>query len=113
MITMYGIRNCDTIKKARAWLEENKIGYIFHDYKKEGIYQSQLLQWCDEIDFNELLNRRGTTWRKLSDPEKEDVDQAKAISIMLNNTSIIKRPILVTPKHLIVGFNLDQYKSLL
>jgi arsenate reductase (glutaredoxin) len=113
MITLYGISNCDTIKKAKRWLDEQSIDYIFHDYKKLGIDETKLTQWCNELGYQILLNQRGTTWRKLSDEDKADLNEKKAIKIMINNTSIIKRPVLDTGKTRIVGFNQSQYESLL
>lgn len=113
MITLYGISNCDTIKKAKKWLDNNHLEYQFHDYKKLGIDSDSLTSWSQELGFEKLLNRRGTTWRKLSDEEKADMTQEKAIDIMLNNTSIIKRPVLDNGKIRILGFDQSQYESLL
>ena len=95
MITMFGIKNCDTIKKARKWLEAEGIDYQFHDYKKEGLSTEMLNSWVKDLGWEALVNKRGTTWRKLPEAVKESIDQASAIEIMLENTSIIKRPLLV------------------
>ncbi len=108
-ITMYGIKNCDTIKKARKWLEAEGVDYQFHDYKKEGIQKDQLITWINQLGWEVLLNKRGTTWRKLPDDVKDNIDEASAITVMLENTSIIKRPVLDTGNTLLVGFSADEY----
>lgn len=108
-ITMYGIKNCDTIKKARKWLEAKGVDYQFHDYKKESIKKDQLITWIDQLGWEVLLNKRGTTWRKLPDDVKDSIDETSAISVMLENTSIIKRPVLDTGNTLLVGFSADEY----
>ena len=113
MITLYGINNCDTIKKARQWLKEHAIEYTFHDYKKLSIDKPTLKTWCNELSYQALLNTRGTTWRKLDDSTKADMNEEKAIDIMLNNTSIIKRPLLDTGLTKILGFDKSQYETLL
>lgn len=113
MITLYGISNCDTIKKAKHWLKEHDIDFHFHDYKKMGVDAASLKQWSAELGYEKLLNQRGTTWRKLSDDDKANLDEEKAIRIMLDNTSIIKRPVLDTGKVRILGFDQSQYESLL
>ena len=113
MTTLYGISNCDTIKKAKRWLEEHNIDYDFHDYKKAGIDKNTLKTWCKEFGFEALLNKRGTTWRKLDDVLKKNVDEASAIDIMAKHTSIIKRPVLISGKTRLVGFDEASYKTLL
>ena len=113
MIMMYGIPNCDTIKKARKWLTENGIDYEFHNYKKAGVPEEELKLWVKTIGWEILLNRRGTTWRKLDDSVKENIDEASAIEVMLNNPSIIKRPVLESGKILLVGFKQEEYQQLL
>jgi len=112
MITLYGIPNCDTIKKARKWLNDNGIDYEFHDYKKLGVPEKELKAWVKQLGWEVLLNKRGTTWRKLDDEVKESVDEKAAITIMLENPSIIKRPVLVSGKTLLVGFKADEYAQL-
>ncbi len=112
MITIYGIPNCDSIKKARKWLKENKLDYSFHDYKKHGVPETELKAWVKKLGWEVLLNKRGTTWRKLDDTVKDSVDETAAIQIMLDNPSIIKRPVLVSNKTLLVGFNSDEYSQL-
>ena len=113
MTTLYVISNCDTVKKAKRWLEENGINYSFHDYKKTGIDKTTLKNWCGEFGWEALLNKRGTTWRKLDDNTKNNVDESCAIKIMLENTSVIKRPVLISGNQKILGFDEDRYKSLL
>ncbi len=113
MTTLYGIPNCDTIKKARKWLDNNNISYEFHDYKKVGIDTDILKHWCKEFGYAALINKRGTTWRKLDDSIKNNINEANAIKIMKENTSVIKRPVLISDKTVIVGFDEAEYKSLL
>ena len=93
-ITIYGIKNCDTMKKARAWLEKHGVDYVFHDYKTEGIERERLEQWCKKVGWETLLNRAGTTFRKLPESEKARVDARKAMELMLEQPSMIKRPVL-------------------
>jgi len=111
MTTMYGIPNCDTIKKARKWLQNNNIDYDFHDYKKTGVPEKELKQWVKKVGWEILLNRRGTTWRKLDHSIKENIDEASAIQVMIENPSAIKRPVLKTDSQLLVGFTEDTYKE--
>jgi len=113
MTTLFGISNCDTIKKAKRWLDANGVDYTFHDYKKSGIDKSTLTQWCQEFGYESLLNKRGTTWRKLDDHLKESVNESSAIKIMMENTSVIKRPVLISGKIRILGFDEASYQSLL
>lgn len=114
MLTVYGIPNCDTMKKARKWLADNKIEYEFHDYKKQGVNKKTLLDWEKKVGWEILLNRRGMMWRKLTDDQKANIDKASAIEIMLEIPSIIKRPVLVTGDgEILVGFNEEQYQQLL
>ncbi|WP_372830624.1 ArsC family reductase [Pontibacterium sp.] len=113
MITMYGIKNCDTIKKARKWLEAEGIEYQFHDYRKDGLDANQLKSWVSELGWEVLLNKRGATWRKLPDDVKNNVDEASAIEVMLDNPAIIKRPLLDTGDVRTVGFKDADYASLL
>lgn len=111
MITMYGIPNCDTIKKAKKWLTDNSIEFEFHDYKKKSITKSKLKDWCKQSDWELLLNRRGTTWRKLDDATKESINKTSAIEIMAENTSIIKRPVIETGDDILVGFSVESYEA--
>jgi Spx/MgsR family transcriptional regulator len=112
MIKIYGIPNCDTMKKARRWLEANGIEYDFHDYKKLGVPENKLKNWVNQAGWETILNKRGTTWRKLDDEVKDNIDEAAAIQLMLNNPSIIKRPILESGKQLLIGFKQDEYRQL-
>ena len=112
MKTLYGISNCDTIKKARKWLEANDVDYQFHDYRKDGLETKQLKQWTKELGWEALLNRRGTTWRKLPESERENVNEKSAISLMLEYPAMIKRPLLDTGKTRIVGFKEQEYSDL-
>lgn len=108
-VTLYGIKNCDTVKKARAWLKAQGIEYLFHDYKTEGVERALLKAWCDEFGWEVLLNRAGTTFRKLPDADKENLTMAKAIRLMLAQPSMIKRPVLDLGKRRLVGFKPNIY----
>lgn len=113
MIKVYGIPNCDTIKKARKWLEAHGVEYTFHDYKKAGVPANDLKKWVKKSGWEVLLNRRGTTWRKLDDKVKDNINETSAIKVMLENSSAIKRPVLVSGKILLVGFKDEEYQQLL
>ncbi|KAA0074575.1 ArsC family reductase [Tardiphaga sp. P9-11] len=108
-ITIYGIKNCDTMKKARAWLDSHSVGYSFHDYKAEGIDKARLQRWAKEVGWETLLNRAGTTFRKLDDAAKEGLNESKAIELMLEQPSMIKRPVLDLGGKLVVGFKPEIY----
>jgi len=112
MVEMYGIPNCDTIKKARKWLEAAGVEYQFHDYKKEGADFVLLKQWCETEGWETLLNRRGTTWRKLPEDVKASADESSSIQLMVENPSMIKRPVLVTDGKVTVGFSETVYQVL-
>jgi Spx/MgsR family transcriptional regulator len=109
--TLYGIKNCDTMKKARAWLEAKGVPYAFHDYKVEGIDRTRLESWAKSVGWETLLNRAGTTFRKLPDADKAGLDEAKALALMLDQPSMIKRPVLDLGEKLLVGFKPDQYEE--
>ncbi len=113
MITLYGIANCDTMKKARKWLDAQGIEYTFHDYKKSGVPERQLKKWCRALGWENLLNKRGTTWRKLDDAVKTSVDEKSAVQIMLANPSVIKRPVLDVDGRYLAGFSGESYRELL
>lgn len=113
MIRIYGIPNCDTMKKARKWLEQNNLEYEFHDYKKHGVPEKNLTRWAKTAGWEVVLNKRGTTWRKLPDDIKNNIDETSSIQVMLENPSAIKRPVLENGKTLLVGFKEDEYKTLL
>ena len=110
-LTLYGIKACDTMKKARTWLDEHGQAYAFHDYKSASIDQARLEQWCNEHGWEKILNRAGTTFRKLDDASKADLDQAKAISLMLAQPSMIKRPVLDLGERTLVGFKPEWYQD--
>ena len=108
-VTIYGIKNCDTMKKACAWLDEHGVAYDFHDYKSAGIAADKLKQWSGEVGWETLLNRAGTTFRKLPDSDKEGLNERKALALMLAQPSLIKRPVLELGGRLLVGFKPDVY----
>lgn len=108
-ITIYGIKNCDTMKKARVWLDGHGVAYSFHDYKAEGIDKARLQRWAKEVGWETLLNRAGTTFRKLDDAAKEGLNESKAIALMLEQPSMIKRPVLDLGGKLVVGFKPEIY----
>ncbi len=110
-VVIYGIKNCDTMKKARAWLDKKGVAYDFHDYKTAGIERGRLEGWVRKAGWETLLNRAGTTFRKLPDGDKEGLTEAKAIALMMANPSMIKRPVLETGGKLLVGFKPDQYEE--
>jgi len=110
-VTIYGIKNCDTMKKARTWLDKAGVDYIFHDYKASGIDKAHLERWSKTVGWEVLLNRAGTTFRKLPDADKENLTAAKAIKLMLAQPSMIKRPVLDTGKALLVGIKPEDYKA--
>ncbi len=109
-IALYGIKNCDTMKKARAWLDTHGVAYAFHDYKTQGIDRPRLERWCDEAGWETLLNRAGTTFRKLPEASKANIDREAALRLLLAQPSMIKRPILETGGRVIVGFAPDIYE---
>jgi arsenate reductase len=111
-VTIYGIKNCDTMKKAMAWLDEHGVAYRFHDYRKDGLEAKQLDAWLKELGWETLLNRRGQLWRKLSDDVRDNSDAASARELMLDNPGIIKRPVLDVGKHRHVGFDPETYATL-
>lgn len=110
-ITMYGIPNCDTVKTARVWLEGAGVAFAFHDYKKQGVDRALLEAWVDEHGWEVLLNRAGTTFRKLPDADRAGIDAAKAIDLMLAQPSMIKRPVLDLGDRRIVGFKPEVYAA--
>lgn len=111
--TLYGIKACDTMKKARTWLDEQGVSYAFHDYKVSAIDRESLTKWCAEHGWETVLNRAGTTFRKLDDAQKADLNQAKAIELMLAQPSMIKRPVLDLGDKTLVGFKPDLYAAAL
>jgi arsenate reductase len=111
-ITIYGIKNCDTMKKARAWLDSHGVAYDFHDYKAAGIDAQRLNEWCRELGWEALLNRAGTTFRKLAEADKSELDAGKAAALMLAQPSMIKRPVVEVGGRLLVGFKPELYKTI-
>jgi len=111
--TLYGIPNCDTVKKARNWLDAQGIAYAFHDYKKAGIDTATLSAWCNAVGWEKVLNRAGTTFRKLPDTAKIDIDEAGALAIMQNQPSCIKRPIVTHDGVLLIGFHEAEWAAAL
>lgn len=110
-VTIYGIKNCDTMKKARAWLDGHGIAYAFHDYKSAGIDRAVLETWCEKVGWEVLLNRAGTTFRKLDEADKQGLTMAKAVALMLAQPSMIKRPVLAHGGRLTVGFRPELYAA--
>ena len=110
-VTIHGIKACDTMKKAQTWLDAHGVAYDFHDYKKVGITAAKLLAWAGEVGWEVLLNRAGTTFRALPDADKQGLDEAKAIGLMVAQPSMIKRPVLQTANGLIVGFKPEIYAA--
>lgn len=112
-ITVHGIKACDTMKKARAWLDERGVAYVFHDYKTAGIDRATLERWVGQVGWEVLLNRAGTTFKKLPDAAKEGLDAEKAIGLMMSQPSMIKRPVVEGAEKLLVGFKPDVYAAAL
>ena len=111
MTILYGIRNCDTMKKARSWLHTRGVSYEFHDYKVAGIDRARLERWCGQVGWETLLNRAGTTFRKLPEAQKAPLDERRAVALMLQQPSMIKRPVLEWGEQLLVGFRPDEYAT--
>jgi arsenate reductase len=111
MIAVYGIKNCDTVKKARRWLDERSVGYRFHDVRTDGLGEATLGAWCDAVGWEALLNRKGTTWRKLPDAEKHISTTLDAVRLMLAHPTLIKRPVLVSGDTVLVGFDEALYQQ--
>lgn len=111
MVKIYGIKNCETMKKAFAWCEAHGVAVTFHDYKKQGVERDRLVQWCQQLGWKTLVNTRGTTWRKLT-PKQQDIStQSQAVALMLENPSLIKRPVVETGAQLLVGFDPQLFAS--
>ena len=111
-LKMYGIPNCDTVKKARTWIEKKKLAYEFHDYKKLGVDEKKLKGWCKEFGYEQVLNQKGTTWRKLDEKIRAGMTEAKALKLMQEQPSVIKRPIVEQGETVLLGFNEALYESL-
>ncbi|AJQ94669.1 Spx/MgsR family RNA polymerase-binding regulatory protein [Gynuella sunshinyii] len=112
MTIMYGIPNCDTIKKAKEWMQGNNQTFEFHNFKKDGISKEKIRQWLTQISWQELINRKGTTWRKLDQDLRDNMTEQLAIDTILANPSIIKRPVLETGQKVYLGFSPDMYSQL-
>lgn len=112
-ITVYGIKNCDSVKKARTWLDSRQIAYRFYDYRLDGLEPVLLQHFIDRLGMDAVLNQRSTSWRQLSDPQKCDLTPNKALSLMLETPTLIKRPIISIGEQLFVGFNPDQFTAIL
>ncbi len=112
-VTIHGIRNCDTMKKAFRWLDGRGVAYVFHDYRKDGVTRAALERWCDAAGWETVLNRRGTTFRRLPDADRENLDRDKAVALMLAQPSMIKRPVLEACKTVEVGFASERYAEIL
>jgi len=111
-ITLYGIPNCDSVKKAKHWLADNEVEYEFHDYKKLGADKATLKAWSKKVGWEILLNRRGTTWRKLSEAERGgELNENRAIQLMVDNSSLIKRPVVTVDDTVLVGFNESDFEN--
>ncbi|RZJ18169.1 MAG: ArsC family reductase [Brevundimonas sp.] len=110
-LTLYGIKACDTMKKARTWLDQHGVDYAFHDYKIAGAHRADVERWVDEHGWEVVLNRAGTTFRKLPDADRQDINRDKAIALMLAQPSMIKRPVLDLGGRTLVGFKPDQYAA--
>jgi arsenate reductase (glutaredoxin) len=111
-IKLFGIPNCDTVKKARTWLEKNGVNYAFHDYKKAGITEARLEEWIMHVGWEALLNKSGTTYRKLPSILKDNISEKAAIKLMIENPSMIKRPVVEGGPELLVGFSQAEYGNL-
>ena len=112
-ITLYGIPNCDTVKKARTWLTAKSLEHDFHDFKKSWVDEAHLARWCDVLGWEKVLNKAGTTFKKLADSDKTNLNQTKAIALMLAQPSMIKRPIVEHPGGLLIGFKADEWSAAL
>ena len=110
---VYGISNCDTVRNARRWLKTAGVAHQFHDFRRDGLERAQLQGWVDALGWQNLLNRRGMSWRKLPPAEREGLDEAGAIALMLKNPTLIRRPVLACGEHVINGFDPDQWARLL
>ena len=110
-MVLYGIKNCDTVKKARRWLEANDVAFTFHDVRADGLDKATVEAWLQKVSWETLLNKRGTTWRKLEDARKDSINEANAIELMLENPTLIKRPVVTVNDDCIVGFKEADYAA--
>lgn len=112
MITLYGIGNCDTVKKARRWLESHTVAYTYHDFRIDGLTSQTLREWAQRIGWESLLNRRSRSWKELSESERREIDEAKALRLMLANPTLIKRPVVTDGERVFTGFSEDEFDVL-
>ncbi|ABV37026.1 conserved hypothetical protein [Shewanella sediminis HAW-EB3] len=110
-MTLFGIKNCDTVKKARKWIEANDLTIPFHDFRVDGLTKDQVATWAAYLGWENLFNKRSTSYRNLSDEDRSNIDEAKAIELMLTHPTLIKRPVLVTNDKVMVGFKESEYKA--
>ncbi|QYJ80349.1 ArsC family reductase [Shewanella acanthi] len=110
-MTLFGIKNCDTVRKARKWLEQHQLPVAFHDFREDGLAAAELTTWCSTLGWETVFNKRSTSFRELSDADKTDIDEAKAIALMLAHPTLIKRPVLVVGEQVLVGFKEADYKK--
>ncbi len=111
-VILYGIKNCSSVKKARAWLDENGIEHTFHDFRREGVDKKRIQDWMSQIDWQDLINRRGLTWRRLPEEQRQGLNKTRAVRLMLEHPTLIKRPVLSKNQRHYVGFKDDDYKNL-
>ena len=110
---LYGIKNCDSVKKARQWLDKNDVNYQFYDFRIDGLSMEQVQSFIDKASWEALLNKRSTSWRQLADEQKTDLNAEKVAGLLLDNPTLIKRPVLVTDEQFFIGFNAETYQTLL
>lgn len=108
---LFGIKNCDTVKKAMRWLDQHQVSYQFHDFRKDGLDQPTIEIWLNSVSWEQLLNKRGTTWRKLEDPRKDELDQQSAVELMLLHPTLIKRPVIEDASGVSIGFNESDFQA--
>lgn len=114
MIHIYGIKNCNSVKKSLDWMNENSVEYVFHDFKKEGVSEEQLKSWASSVNWENLINKKGTTWRKIPLELQNSMNTLeKSIPVLIENTSLIKRPVVVTEKGVVLGYDPDTYRNIL
>ena len=112
MVTLYGIKNCDSVKKAKHWLEAHAVDYRFHDFRVDGLQQQLLDEWLRQVEYDVLLNKRSRTWKELTGEQRENIQQKKALRLMLEHPTLIKRPVIDTGSALMVGFTESRYDDL-
>lgn len=111
MLTLFGIANCDTVKKAQRWLAQHAIEYQFHDFRRDGLDTADIQKWLKQVDWADLLNQRSRTWRELDAGQKQNLSKEKAVKLMIAHPTLIKRPVAIAKNVLIIGFNPEQYQS--